>query len=337
MAWSSLTTPFDWQDVDFVNEFVSAQRERQDALGATNSALKVAGDDIQSASFWSGLQNWCLTESANFIATKDAVGTAIVNYHGEPTLTLWPLADFKFNIASNAGGFRRYTVHPDDGGTPSYGTMQAGDYVGDWLFADLQAAFNLLVWTRRHLFGTEIDWTGNTVRSGKSTLGQVWEDMKVEAEDDYDDGPEVSGGGISALTSGIQKEFSDPKLYLATMSRQKAKLEVYLPDAGLAFEVDFYPFVTKTNLAVGVHDVFDANGDFTGVNEDEYWLGNTKAFVASTTTATGDYIGDVAASNVPTWCAEPLVGGASTARGYTTDSLGAVVRWNVVNGMEYVP
>jgi len=87
MAWTitDWTNGPDWSSLTNVNDFISAVRERQIALGQTPSpSLAVAGDDVQLASLWRGLQSWVEDNYQAFAVSHDAgVKRAATYYDGQ--------------------------------------------------------------------------------------------------------------------------------------------------------------------------------------------------------------------------------------------------------------
>ena len=78
MAWTTLTTPYDWQLLAFVNEYRGAEREREKAIdGPAGPADVLVGEDTQIVSFWKDRQQWCLDHCTDFVKTKDGGGAAI--------------------------------------------------------------------------------------------------------------------------------------------------------------------------------------------------------------------------------------------------------------------
>ena len=158
-GWTDVSgNDFDWQAVSFVNEFITALNERASVAGlSVFDTTKSAGHDIQAASFWATMQQWCYDNCTSFVESKEISGGVYVtaDFDGDATIPDWTLTNFKNYIAdvlaSGYNGFRRYTTHPDDGGTPvtgSSGIIQAGDIIGPWIFQDLQKAINALEWTQ---------------------------------------------------------------------------------------------------------------------------------------------------------------------------------------------
>jgi len=113
----------DWSNLAFVNQLILAWSERRQAIGQSAIDPITAYTDVQAKSFWLPIQQWLTDYGPRFAATAE---TITPSSNG----SLWTL--------SGAFTFRRWT----GSGSMRYGLMQAGDVIGEWIFADLQAAFS---------------------------------------------------------------------------------------------------------------------------------------------------------------------------------------------------
>lgn len=163
MAWTDVSAASVWWQIEgFCNEFVDAIAERAAIVGVSNMAtidaarFPVAVDDhVQSYMIWSQLQQWCLDNCDEFVRSKDWDDPDYVeaDYDNSATIDMWTstlLGQYITGSPSNEG-FRRYTTHPDDGGTVAYGNMEIDDIIDIWIFQDLQKALNVLTWTKYDL------------------------------------------------------------------------------------------------------------------------------------------------------------------------------------------
>jgi len=66
---------------------------------------------------------------------------------GQPTM--FTLASWRSAAGLPSSGWRRSTVVPWDG--VSYGRMQTGDVIGNWIFEDIQKGLTALKWTRKNI------------------------------------------------------------------------------------------------------------------------------------------------------------------------------------------
>lgn len=158
MSWVDLpaTGDTDWTRVEFLNQFVKAMNERE-SFSQTGQFedLFDAGDQAAQA-IGTSPRRWLerLQDTITFRAQNDfidSVNNAEDFLDGEPDGTV--PSDFTFTKADffaavNGGGdwTRKY---PDANGVTQQdeGVIQAGDYIGPWIWNELQAALKLLVWT----------------------------------------------------------------------------------------------------------------------------------------------------------------------------------------------
>ena len=127
-----------WQELAKINEIQLAYSEHVQAIGGGAQANKTEGVDIQSAAFWNVYQNWLENNCDSFVND----GVVIV---GENDITMFDVDTWRASAGLNASGFRRST----DGTNFSYGIMQEGDIIGDWIFDDLIKGFSALKWSAR--------------------------------------------------------------------------------------------------------------------------------------------------------------------------------------------
>lgn len=138
-----MTAPFtpvvhglDWQAVAFHNQMRSALDERRAAIGLASAFPALGtGADLQAAAIYSALQSGMESICTEFL--NHTGGDA--NFPAWYTLASWRAA------AGLGAGFRRATTW----GAYSYGTMQAGDIIGPWVFQDIQRGLSALQWTFR--------------------------------------------------------------------------------------------------------------------------------------------------------------------------------------------
>jgi len=129
MAWTA-TAGETWQNL--LDEITLAYSERRQAIG--QSAYTASdGKDVQAASYWTTLQNWLEDNCDSYV---DHTATI----QGASSIPMFTVSSWR-SAASLGSGFRR-KVNIGDGF--SYGTMQAGDIIGPWIFEDLQKGFGAL-------------------------------------------------------------------------------------------------------------------------------------------------------------------------------------------------
>lgn len=166
MGWTDLSTwDGNYQSLDFLNEYIGAVNERARAMdrsrvpflsnyiNPTTSGYPLVGPGW---SYWLAMfQGYISTlmNSNGFIKHLDDNGQPLANVDGSTDglsyLNAWTLEKAApiFTGVPGATSFRRYNVHPDEGGQLMFGSLTAGDIVGRWIFEDFQRAINLLVWT----------------------------------------------------------------------------------------------------------------------------------------------------------------------------------------------
>jgi hypothetical protein len=184
--------PYDFANLAFVNQFIRAVNDRTQRFNSgtiTPAALKSVGDDVQAAAFWGGMQAAVEACVPSYLNSTFAEGTEVtysdtngaVPSNGPHAAGNWTLADWRAAAGINAAGFRRMTST----NATAYGTMQAGDVIGDWVFNELAAGLRLLkksVWAtvtakRRAGFATKFSpsaYSGDTsVDDNPGTLAQA--------------------------------------------------------------------------------------------------------------------------------------------------------------------
>ena len=182
-GWTDVSgNDFDWQAVSFVNEFITALNERASVAGLSAfDTTKSAGHDIQDRDFWYDMQKWVEDNCGSFSQSKEnpGGGWTTMDYDGKGAIAAWTWDNLKTYIkGAIQGGFRRYTTHPDDGGSVAYGHMAVGDIIGPWIFQDLQKAINALEWTaytasaydNAAVFGGNIYRWGDSVNDAGSSF-----------------------------------------------------------------------------------------------------------------------------------------------------------------------
>ena len=191
MPWTDPTSEdFDWQAVATVNEYRRAIYERCQVAGLSTVSWNdiPAGQDIQSRAFWSAMQSWAQVSCGYFVKCIDETGNLITDLDGNPekdpagNSIMWTIADLWDYVTDGQStlGPRRYTSHPDDGGTVEYGAMQAGDIIGPWIFEDIQKALNVLIWTRATPTW-DINRAGDTYRWSQSSEEGEYFSTRAEA------------------------------------------------------------------------------------------------------------------------------------------------------------
>lgn len=190
MAWTTV----DWQDADWallanINDFIKAINERAVAAGlgpGGEIAEKNLGDDVQAAAFWNSLQTWIEDHDGKFLISHDAGVKRSADYYD--TTDVSEGAEDYSDIAAtfSAAGlatatWRAYPQHPTEGGEDQARKMEPGDIIGPWIFEDLQACLNVLIWTATESFKA----TTTQKYYGTATDEATWADAKAVAEADW--------------------------------------------------------------------------------------------------------------------------------------------------------
>jgi len=197
MGWTNLSTwDGNFQSLDFLGEYVAAINERIRALDRSRWSSSmisiVAGDPLVGPGSSSGIAKLQgavvgLIQNGWFVRHLDSSGNPITTLDGsEDGLTYlnhWTVENAApfFTELPGAASFRRYRVHPSEGGEVLFGTITSGDIIGPWIFEDMQRALNLLVWTAHWGY-----WpTGNTPKArsgGDSTITEAETSFASSAE-----------------------------------------------------------------------------------------------------------------------------------------------------------
>jgi len=141
-SFTSPTTA-DWAQVDFLNEIALAIQEREAVLNAVKgwsggSALDLfeAGDDVQAASLWAGLQSRveALAASGHWLPAGGGLPDRDATAYTWATLR-------------SAAGMGTSWKAKDVDDVVVYRQMEAGDVLGAWIFEELQACLGLMLIT----------------------------------------------------------------------------------------------------------------------------------------------------------------------------------------------
>lgn len=329
MGWTPITSGVDWQAASFVNEYIAALNERKTVIGQSENLVAevAAGDDISAATFWGepylgfgiGLQSQILAIAPfNFVDPSTASDLT-----GLTTAAFWTASTFKQAIAGNIGGFRRYTTHPDDGGSVGYGIMQQGDIIGPWIFEDLQSALNKMVWK----LGAG-SWVNSTSWITPTKTASTLAAAQASALASH---PENTSTGTFSPQSYafVGRNGSS---YSASLISRSADVRVSLyngddPSTKYACEVDW-------NINIIPATEFSAGGESWITGPSVYSLLDTSSHAAGPTSLDSIQVGDHA--YIMSWPALPGGDPAASSRGLEGDAPLTVIRWDVVNGFEYV-
>lgn len=275
--WSSASV-VPWITVTDVNDFIKAANERQTAINGQADLYdeKAAGDTSCGHCRVAGGYNWIrdlqgfVQNKHNFFVVSHEGGVQRDPAHWEGGAT--PPRDDRYgslaDVFSAAGlpysDWRRYTVHPSEGGAVQYGVAQAGDVLGPWLLADLQATLNVLVWrgtTAQDYGGAAWSNEGETnVYDGDGDRKPTWEEAKADAEAKW--GPWYAADDEAPRCYSSGGPFYDD--FTAYLYRRYAYLVTWDWCSDRACGLDFFAYAQSWEYS------WDANGD--DVLEEAYSL-----------------------------------------------------------------
>jgi hypothetical protein len=185
--WSAVPATALLQDPTYLDEIYAAIAERQDNNAPTT--ITANEQTIQDKTIWQGIQTAIESLLVGFVVShSDGVRFDRDHYDtAESIPTYADLADLMTCAGLSHTDWRRYTVHPSEGGTPSYGQVEVGDIHGWWLYDDAKRCLDALVWVLRGLADTDSQtYNGSGDEEGTSALGDtaesVWAASKAEAE-----------------------------------------------------------------------------------------------------------------------------------------------------------
>ena len=297
-----------WQTLSKINEIQLAYSERRQVIGQSASANTTEGTDVQSASYWNIYQNWLESNCTSF-----------VNHGSIPDV--FTLATWRASAGLNANGFRRST----DGSSFSYGNMQAGDIIGQWIFDDLIKGFSALKKTK-----SAGGWNNNGennsiyVNSGwfyADTPEEAWAAAFDEAVQLFNNFSPVSANAYpEAEARGGHRAWEGPKAAAGIDRRYN-----YPNISGIPGSIEHSVKLWIKATPSGYSGQFDANGDAVSETYSIFqsW-GNS-----FDTSYQGNKIGSLILPNLPDY-PDWIDGGAR--RGYFVRwPLLFVVTWNFTN------
>jgi hypothetical protein len=348
MGWTTIADGIDVQAASFINEFIAAIQERENALGSGEAIATIAaGTDIQAATFWGEhpqAEVWGIQERIEDLVPYFVNKVAFPSgFDGEtppsPPTSNWmfTLSAWRSAIGLLGAGFRRATTWPTDWtdyADPAYshGFVQPGDIIqGPWIWKDIQDGLNLLVWTH-DVVALLADWEHKVAAGCANFLPTNWVDAKASAEADW---PDVTSYAPQRSLSFGWNALQDPMVYDAGASRTYNQMRAAGVPNFAKSEVDFY--IIPVCPGADLDDVFDTMGDgFAGY--EDLWhkfatVANSDGDGDPETVDVGVAIGD-SELTFPTWTAIPSEADVRY-RGYQLDSMAGVIRWNVTDGFVY--
>lgn len=158
MAWTTITPGLDWSNLTFINELVQGYNERR-AAGYLFSVIPdvLAGNDVQSVAFWSGIQigiEQCLSPLAPIYSYGYLDDLAAIS--GASSTTALIKTQLYSRASMSPDGFSRAInwdpsvndwTNINDPMYFAHGPIEAGDIIGPWIFKEIQQALSVLKWT----------------------------------------------------------------------------------------------------------------------------------------------------------------------------------------------
>lgn len=346
----------DWTAIANGQELYTAYSQRRQAIGMTAATIPAIGDDAQS--FIYEIQSWVYGYASYFLQSHSTDGTYLGDsyFHGRSNLDNFGGSNLNWtneNVFKACGlwkdsshyGFRRCTTWPTDwtnynDAAFSLGAAQAGDLIGPWIFVDLQAVFNKLVWyyngapaiadcANKYFAATAATYAALLVAVSNGWAGIAW--------GSYDSGQNMSKAEYFISSGGS---------YAAQVWVVRSKFCTTVPSFGISPAVDWYvradrpywfycsPWQTPAT-AVSNYDITH----FAGLDGEFNW--SKIATSSGSGTVIGNWIHDN--GGLPAAPPDPALCGVGwTYQGFTTLDNGgtpqylnnrrAIVRWNVAGG-----
>ena len=322
MAWTTITNNIAWQAAAFLNEYVDAVSERDDVVGAPGvipTTVSVGGDIQSAIGIIKQLQVY-VTNSGDLW-----LDPSVSDYNDDAAMPTEMTLSELYIAAEIDDGFRRATTIPSDWEQYddvafSYGTIQTGDIIGPWIFADLQAALNVL--TRTNAVNADYAVTG--VYSGDSggsvhasyaaAITAATTDWQAQADSTTSSPLAYTDGYVNAMTG-----------WGALANRQRTTVQIDASPAGQDRTVTWYMKSIKMPILGDVISAFDAQTDkrLGGVDVivEDVW----NEMVSDTFTGfVGDHvsteeIGSVVESVLPSFATDPWPDYVTSRRGWMAD------------------
>lgn len=328
MGWTTITDGMDLQAASFLAEYVDAVNER----AAIVQPIYIHPEPDEGQNLQEGPTTDC--SWSHLQQTVENLAPYFLNSHDYPTgfdgladcvaytLSTWKAA------AGLPNGWRRATTWPTDwtdydDPAFSYGRAQYGDILGPWLFADLQAGINQLVWMK----GIYAGWSRQGETNGGVVLSSAWPtvaEAKADAEAQW---PWLytKDGGPNCMAY-VQKSFN-PTRYNAYAERAYS-YGTWSSAPAVTKDIDFY---AKVDLNLS-NEEYDGNGDFTvPVGTVQKW--HTEAGTPAASGVTSAPFGGL---GIPAWpVGSPDDDPYFFSRGYVASYPFLVFRFDIEGGFEY--
>lgn len=320
----------DWSAVANINDFEDAIAERVTVkLGPGLPARPFSvGDDVQAAVYlfktWQERVELCFGPAALWARSHDNGIIRSVDYYDNAASidTCGSLAEgFAATDLANTN-WRRYTTHPDDGGSDLGGQCQVGDIIGPWLFEDIQKVLNILVWTVRLT-----DWVLADCELYDGTGDDAsWAAAKAAAAADWD-GP-ASCGACPVSPRAWSNGLLNAGVYTAAIGRMRSPAQTQDSISTLfARDIRWHAYCTKNG-----YGTWNDHGDLVAENGWECWSVDSPSEAAAEPTS----LARMGSTDLITaWPAQPNGGATSTGWAAQNDDNRCLILWDVTNGFTY--
>jgi hypothetical protein len=313
-----------WQAL--LDEITLAYSERRQVLGQSAYTF-VENRNVQSAAYWRMYQEWLEANCTSFV---DYVNGPL-NASGDEFL-YFTLSTWRAAAGINASGFKRSID-----GVVSYGHMQQGDDIGEWVFTEIQNGLSVMRNTCEHQTSITGKYRQKLISFGNTTTaGELETNLINEYLSTPDPNESASVETTSVILRGlVMLGYQDPlpssgKPYYGNIDVIQSSVNLkYIPNA-IYRSVKLYAKTFDDIRDYVVNPVvFDANG----MSEFEQGKLSLCGVIASNNDAymTSDYYG-LPFSQIPNWPDDPIKGGYSS-RGFSTfaSDIYILINWSYTN------
>jgi len=313
--WDTAPQTLRWAQLVNGEDFVKAVNERKTAIGQGGPlTLPIAGDSAQKAAFWRPIQQWVEDNLGSFVVSHDAgvKRDPTVDFNGESTIPVYAsLAEVLSAAGLGIGAWTDGTIAAD---VPSRPTV----------FKEIQAALNVLIWTKEAYSWA---WSGeNNTKSGSSGWQANWAAAVAAAVAAWNASLFASDGSNPRATYTGSFEAG---LYAAGIIRRYNYATISDPAGSLTKDAAW--LIAANRLALGP---YADNGDDVDVLENKWHCWDSSTGHAGGTITTTTALGSIAA--LPAECAAPVwPGTVDTELGWAGGADAVIWQYDRANGFEY--
>jgi len=322
-----------WSKVTFVNELWLTYQEHRRVRDQADAVplFFQAGDDVQGAAWIYAMQSWIEANCIHFVDHRIVEGQSRW-FPNNSSFVLPMIPDFVelCNIAkiSPYGWTRKY---PDGlgGVTETHGTIQRGDYIGHWIFDELQKAFDALRWTY-----VKLDDDGDTALVEKEVYQSSYTDPAV-AEPAFN----AAWPGVDSWAWYIyayyfifrSRDRSTPpsttiRLLAGVRKARRATVVGDIPQVGLAYDYEIWGWPSGVIWMDSVTNVEGLSDLVPALLQDQVWAllkEGSNAINVTDVNTEDSIIGDSVPSDATMLCTAD-----NDAQGMVIDDPLAVLKWN---------